>query len=132
VLTPGRERKKSAVTNQRLKQLFTERINQGKIVSLEFAEVEDFSINGVTFTNRSMHNPFHRRMLENLLLAVEQRSKDELLNKYEDWATKSASRLDELLKKLPPGHRAAILNNIAALLQQELKRRGSEQGRAGA
>src|SRR5271157_5636292 len=85
------------------------RSHQGKTVRLGLADVGEFSINGVTFSSAHLGNRFHRCMLENLLLSLEQATPHgELLNKFVDPMQKIERKID----KLPPKTRRRVIRNL--------------------
>jgi len=99
VRTPSRKAKE-VDTNKRLNALFHSYLSAGNIIFLEIVDVESFELNGVRFGRDTMGDRFKRRMTENLLLAIEQKSGAyELLNITIDPVQKARKALE----KLPPG-----------------------------
>lgn len=84
VCTPPKTAKDTN-TNRRLNQIFRKFLSEGRQIAVDVGDVESFEINGVGFGKYTMHDPFKRRAVENILLALAQKSGDyELRNVFVD------------------------------------------------
>lgn len=98
VRTPSKTAKDTD-TNKRLHTIFQKLLSEGRKIVIDVGDVEPFEINGVRFGGDTMHDPFKRRAVENILLALAQKSGEyEVLNIYVDPVAEAA----EKLSKLPP------------------------------
>lgn len=98
VRTPSKKAKEGD-TNKRLHDIFMKYLKAGRTIVLDVADVEPFEINGLRFGQETMGDRFKRRALENILLALAQKSKGfELLNVVVDPVDKAR----EALAKLKP------------------------------
>jgi hypothetical protein len=96
VRTPSRKGKKGD-TNKRLNELFLSYLSAGRKIVLDIADVEDFEINGTRFGRDTMGDRFKRKTIENLLLAIEQKSDSyEILNVTIDPVEKARKALMKL------------------------------------
>jgi hypothetical protein len=104
VRTPSKTARDSD-TNKRLNQLFQGFLAEGYKITIEIADIDPFEVNGVKFGAGNMHDPFKRRAVENILLALARKSGDcELLNVFVDRVALAVEKLSQLppdeLKKL--------------------------------
>src|SRR5713101_6972215 len=75
VCTPSKTAKDSD-TNKRLHTVFQKYVSEGRKIAFDVADVEPFEINGVRFGGDTMYNPFKRLSVENILLALAQKSRE--------------------------------------------------------
>jgi hypothetical protein len=88
---------KDSNTNKRLHQIFQNYVRAGRRVVIDLADFEPFEVNGVRFDSDGLGDRFKRRALENLLLAIEQESKEfEILNMVVDPLDKARTALSKL------------------------------------
>ena len=79
--------------------MFQKYLSEGRKIAFDVGDVEPFEINGMRFGGDTMHDTFKRRAVENILLALAQKSGEyELLNVFVDWVADAV----EKLSKLPP------------------------------
>lgn len=98
VRTPSRKAKDSD-TNKRLHQIFQKFLSQGRRIVIDVGDVEPFELNRVRFGGDTTGDPFKRRALENILLALAQSSEEfELLNVIVD----PVEEVREALSRLKP------------------------------
>ncbi len=98
VRTPSKTAKDTD-TNKRLHQIFREFLSQGRAIVVDIADIDAFEMNGVHFGRDTMGDPFKRRAMENILLALAQKSGEfELLNVVVD----PIEEAREKLLRLPP------------------------------
>jgi len=98
VCTPSKTAKDTD-TNKRLHTMFQKYLSEGRKIAFDVGDVEPFEINGMRFGGDTMHDTFKRRAVENILLALAQKSGEyELLNVFVDWVADAV----EKLSKLPP------------------------------
>jgi len=109
VLTPPKEGKKVS-TNRRLHDLFQTYVAQDRKIVIEVADVEPFEVNGIPFGRGTLHEPFKRLALENILLVTAQRAEAEweLLNVIVDPIEKATLEVAKLIKTHPDVVRAAL------------------------
>jgi hypothetical protein len=109
VLTPARQAKKVS-TNRRLHDLFQTYVAQGRSIVIEVVDVEPFELNGIPFGRGTVHDPFKRLALENILLVIAQRAEAEweLLNMVIDPIEKATLEVAKLMKRHPDVVRAAL------------------------
>lgn len=90
---------KDTDTNKRLHQIFKKHILEGRKIVIDIADIAPFEISGERFGRDTMGDPFKRRALENILLAVAKKSGEfELLNVVVD----PIEEVREALSKLKP------------------------------
>lgn len=105
VCTPSKTAKDTD-TNKRLHTIFQKYLLEGRKIAFDVADVEAFEINGVRFGGDTMLDPFKRVAVENILLALAQKSEEyELLNVFVDRVADAM----EKLSKLPPGELEKLL-----------------------
>ena len=98
VLTPSKTAKDTN-TNKRLHQMFQEFLSKGRKIVIEVADLDSFEVNGVRFGADTMGDTFKRRAVENILLALAQKSGEfELLNVVVD----PVEEVRQKLSRLPP------------------------------
>jgi len=86
-------------TNKRLHQIFQQFLSLGRKIVIDVGDVDPFELNGVRFGGDTMGDRFKRRALENILLALAQKSGEfELLNVVVD----PVEEVREKLSRLPP------------------------------
>lgn len=96
--TPSKAAKETD-TNKRLHTIFQRYLSEGRKIAFDVGDVEPFEINGVRFGSDTMHDPFKRLAVENILLALAQKSGEyEVLNVFFDPVADAV----EKLSKLPP------------------------------
>jgi hypothetical protein len=105
VCTPSKTAKDTD-TNKRLHTIFHKYLSEGRKIAFDVADVEPFEISGVRFGGDTMHDPFKRLAVENILLALAQKSGEfELLNVFVDRVADAV----EKLSKLPPNELKKLL-----------------------
>jgi len=97
-------------TDGRLRSYFESRTSLGKHVALEWLDFPSFEIEAVRFEARDLWDPFKRKCLENLALAISNAERWEILNAYSDPISKtlkkflgtnvSAKRLREAVEQI--------------------------------
>ena len=98
VRTPSKAAKDTD-TNKRLHTIFQKFLSEGRKIAFDVGDVEPFEINGVRFGGDTMHDSFKRLAVENILLAVAQKSGEyEVLNVFVDRIADAVAKLS----KLPP------------------------------
>lgn len=98
VRTPARKGK-GGDTNKRLNKIFHEYLKADRTIVLDVADFEPCEINGVRIDREAIGDRFKRRMLENLVLAMEQQvGRYELLN----IAIDPIAKLRQKVAMLPP------------------------------
>ncbi len=96
VRTPSKKAKEGD-TNRRLHDIFTKYLQAGRTIVLDIADIEPLEINGVRFGQETTGDRFKRRALENILLALAQKSEEfELLNVVVDPLDKATEKLLKL------------------------------------
>jgi hypothetical protein len=109
VCTPPKTAKDTN-TNKRLHQIFQKFLSEGRKSAIDVGDVDSFEIDGVRFGGDTMHDPFKRRAVENILLVLAQKSGEHvLLNVYVDPVAEAA----EKLSKLPPHELKRLLDLFA-------------------
>jgi len=109
VLTPPKDDKKGN-TNRRLHDRFLAYLAEDRKIVIEVADVEPFELNGIPFGKGTLHEPFKRLALENILLVIAQKQETEweLLNVIVDPIEKATLEVAKLMKKHPDVVRAAL------------------------
>lgn len=109
VRTPPKQGKKVS-TNRRLHDLFQTYVAQGRKIVIEVADVEPFEVNGIPFGRGTLHDPFKRLAVENMLLVIAQKAEAEweLLNFIVDPIEKATLEVAKLMKKHPDVVGAAL------------------------
>lgn len=88
---------KDTDTNKRLHQIFREFLSQGRKIVVDVVDLDPFEVNGVRFGRDTMGDTFKRRAVENILLALAQKSGEfELLNAVVDPAEEVREKLSRL------------------------------------
>lgn len=109
VRTPSKTAKDTD-TNKRLHTVFQKYLSEGRKIAFDVGDVEPFEINGVRFGGDTMLDTFKRRAVENILLALAQKSGEyELLNVFVDRVADAV----EKLSKLPPHELKKLLELFA-------------------
>jgi hypothetical protein len=109
VRTPAKTGK-TGNTNERLNKIFGERLSAGRIIVLEVADIQPFTVNGIRFDESAASDRFKRRALENLLLVIAQKNEQfTLLNTIVD----PLSHAERLIRKLKPHQVRELLRKYA-------------------
>jgi len=115
VRTPSKTAKDTD-TNRRLHQIFQQFLSQGRKIVIDVADVDPFEMNGVRFGGDTMGDLFKRRAVENILLALAQKSGEfELLNVVVD----PVEEVREKLSRLSPHELRELLKTVRARTSQE-------------
>ncbi len=110
VRTPSKAAKDTG-TNKRLHQIFQQFLSRGRTIVVDVADIDSFEVNGVRFGLDTMGDPFKRRAMENILLALAQKSGEfEILNVVVD----PIEEAREKLLRLPP-HKLRELMKVYGL-----------------
>jgi len=105
VLTPPRKTLKPN-TNARLNTILSKRVAAGRTVALDIADVDPFEINDIRFGREAMGDRFKRRMIENLMLVIAQKSEQfELLN----IVVEPLDSVDRFIRSLKPHEKREII-----------------------
>jgi hypothetical protein len=86
--SPGAEVK----TNYRLRKYFDDQHTQSRHIALEWLDFPEFEIESVRFEPQELWDPFKRRCIENLALAVSAQQRWEILNVYADPISKTLKK----------------------------------------
>jgi hypothetical protein len=98
VLTPAKKARDSN-TSFRLNKIFAGYVAEGRSVVLDFADIQDFELNGQRYGRDTLGDRFKRRALENVLLVDAAKDPQfELLNVVID----PIEKVREFLSTLPP------------------------------
>jgi hypothetical protein len=109
VRTPSKAAKDTD-TNKRLHAIFQKFLSEGRKIAFDLGDVEPFEINGVRFGRDTMHDPFKRLAVENILLALAQKSGEyEVLNVFVDRVADAVAKVS----KLPPHELKKLLELFA-------------------
>lgn len=109
VLTPPRKTLKRN-TNGRLNTILSKHVAAGRTVALDIADVDPFEINDIRFGREAMGDRFKRRMIENLMLVLAQKSEQfELLN----MVVEPLERVDRFIRSLKPHEKREIIRRYS-------------------
>lgn len=107
VRTPSKKAKDSD-TNKRLHQIFQRYLTEGRVIVIDLADIDPFEVNGVRFGRDDLGDRFKRRAIENILLALAQKSDGfEVLNAVVDPLDKA----ERALKMLKPHEMREIIRH---------------------
>ena len=110
VLTPPRRTSKNN-TNARLNTIFTNHVTARRTVALDIADVEPFEISGIRFGRDEMGDRFKRRMVENLMLVIAEKSGHfELLN----IVVEPLDKIQRFIRTLKPHEKREIMRRYGS------------------
>jgi hypothetical protein len=111
-LNPGAQQR----TNIRIKHCLDEKKLAGATIRLQMLEFDDFRINGLAFSCDSLTNPYTRKCLENLAVALHT-SDCTLLNRGTDLIDKALKKIAERIPDSKPGARETFIRSAQELIR---------------